>query len=581
MENPTSPFLTPGAAYMLQYSPLLALGTLDKEGKPWTTIWGGEPGFSRPIAHSIIGIKTLVDRKNDPVVETLLGASDDGEVIREESKGRMVSGLAIDLASRRRVKLAGRMVAGALGQLGGEGEVDESAKGEMQLVVKIEQSLGNCPKYLNSKHIYPSLPEPKLISSTPHLPQQAIDLLSKSDLFFISSSNRESDMDTNYRGGPPGFVRVLNNDSNGTAIVYPEYSGNRLYQTLGNLQTTPQAGLVFPDLDTGDVLYVTGTTEILVGKDAATLLPRSNLAVKVTITASRFVEKGLAFRGHNGERSPYNPPVRFLSTERAMPDTQAKNSTVVYAKLLKKAILTPTIARFRFSISDPIAAGRWKPGQYVALAFEDELSIGYSHMREDDPRSLNDDYMRTFTVSSAPGGDMPEDEFEITVRKIGGVTGFLFRQSERTALEIPLKGFGGLFAIEQSEEELVSFVAGGIGITPLLAQLPALDISRLRVFWTLSIRDIGLVSDTFNRHPSLRTSTNLFITGDESKLSEKDKKLLLEVTASGAKVERRRMLGTDLETESPRWYICTGTGLRKSLIEWLVGKEVIYEDFNY
>lgn len=327
---------------------------------------------------------------------------------------------------------------------------------------------------------------------------------------------------------------------------------------------------------------MTGTTEILVGKEAAALLPRSNLAVKVTVTASRFVEKGLAFRGTAGEPSPYNPPVRLLSTERPTLDTQAKKSDVAYAKLLRKTVLTPTIARFRFSIGDPVAAGRWKPGQYVALAFEDELSMGYSHMNDDDPKSLNDDYLRTFTVSSAPGGEMPHDEFEITIRKIGNVTGFLFQQSERTALEIPLRGFGGEFAIEQSADEIVPFVAGGIGITPLLAQLPDLDIARLRLYWTLGVRDIGLLNDTFKQYPWLRASTSLFITGDESTLSDDEKESLQQLTASGATVERRRMLGTDLEaTINRRWYICTGTALRKSLLEWLAGREVIYEDFNY
>ncbi len=141
-ENPTSPFLTPGAAYMLQASPLLALGTLDKEGRPWTTVWGGEPGFARTIAQSIVGIKTLVDRKYDPVVETLLGGRDDGEVVKEEGEGRMVGGLVINLERRKRVKLYGRMVAGALARIGGEGEKDDDGKAEAQLVVKIEQSLG-------------------------------------------------------------------------------------------------------------------------------------------------------------------------------------------------------------------------------------------------------------------------------------------------------------------------------------------------------------------------------------------------------------------------------------------------------
>ena len=109
-----------------------------------------------------------------------------------------------------------------------------------------------------------------------------------------------SDMDTNHRGGPPGFVRALSDDTS-TTLYWPEYSGNRLYQTLGNLQVTPLAGLCFPDFLTGDVLYVTGTTRILVGSDAADALPRSNLVVKLTVTAARLVTKGLPFQGALGK----------------------------------------------------------------------------------------------------------------------------------------------------------------------------------------------------------------------------------------------------------------------------------------
>jgi hypothetical protein len=135
MDNPTQPYLGPGASYMLMRSPLVALGTLDLEGRPWTSLWGGKPGFSKPIAQSIIGVKTTVDRRYDPVIEVLLGGRAGGEVVQEQGKGRMVSGLAIDLETRRRVKLYGRMVVAAL-------SATEEGLGEVQLVVKIEQSLG-------------------------------------------------------------------------------------------------------------------------------------------------------------------------------------------------------------------------------------------------------------------------------------------------------------------------------------------------------------------------------------------------------------------------------------------------------
>jgi hypothetical protein len=134
-DNPTSPFLTPYAANLLLQSPLLALGTLDSEGRPWTSLWGGERGFSRAVAQSIIGIQTTVDRSHDPVAEILFEGKADGELIQGKEERKMVGGLAIDLETRRRVKLYGRMVAGALAGT-------EEGAGEAQLAVMIEQSLG-------------------------------------------------------------------------------------------------------------------------------------------------------------------------------------------------------------------------------------------------------------------------------------------------------------------------------------------------------------------------------------------------------------------------------------------------------
>jgi len=113
---------------------------LDAEDRPWTTVWGGEAGFSQPVAQSIIGMKATVDRTYDPVLQRLLGENEDGAVVRAEGAGKMVGGLAIDLESRSRVKLYGRMIAGAL-------SATEKDIGEVQLVVKIEQSLG---KYLHN-----------------------------------------------------------------------------------------------------------------------------------------------------------------------------------------------------------------------------------------------------------------------------------------------------------------------------------------------------------------------------------------------------------------------------------------------
>ncbi|MCJ1478406.1 hypothetical protein MMC13_007086 [Lambiella insularis] len=583
-ENPTDLSLTPGGAYLLGTAPLLAIGTLGQDGRPWTSIWGGEPGFSRPLGSSNIGIKTLVDRRHDPVLNALLGDLPDGEVAKENNQGQSISGLAIDLAARTRVKLAGRMCVGAFSQSRVE-RPDAATVGEVQLLIKVDSSLLNCPKYLNKKKVIAKLPAPKMISSTLPLPKQALELLAKADLFFMTSSVGRSHMSTNHRGGSPGFVRVMSNNADGVHLVYPEYSGNRLYQTLGNLQIAPEAGFVFPNFDNGDVLYITANTEIIFREEAAKILPRSNLIVKIIVQEARFVEGGLSFQGEEDGRSPYNPAVRHLTIEGGVAVSQASDVSRVNAKLLERALLTPTIARFRFSISDPTVSGRWKHGQYVALSFEDECSAGYSHMRNDDPKSLNDDYVRTFTVSSPPGGGkLPDDEFEITVRNVGVVTKFMFRQNVRAGLEVPLLGFGGDFVIEQKAEGVIPIVAGGVGITPLLGQTPKLDLSRLRLFWSINAQDIGLVWDTLESTPALAGSTILYISGLKVGTSATVQASLAKIVALGSKVMQRRIIEEDLQEvmgQVDKWYVCAGSTLKSKLLQWLTGKKVVYEDFNY
>jgi len=419
---------------------------------------------------------------------------------------------------------------------------------------------------------------------------KAVSLVTKSDLFFMSSRHNQDDMDTNHRGGSPGFVRILSNTEDSTILVYPEYSGNRLYQTLGNLMTDPQAGLCFPDFETGACLYVTGTADVLVGKDASSVLPKSNLAVKLTLAAARYVSNVLPFRGTAGDMSPYNPKVRYLKSEKALVITETSRSTET-AKLLEQTQLTPTISRFKFALSNPAT---YTAGQYATLDFSEHLDIGYSHMRDDDPRSLNDDFVRTFTVSSPPGlpprpsKNLADDEFEITIRRVGVVTDMLFKHgkggSRRGAeLEVDVKGFGGSFEITQDGTAgSIGFIAAGVGITPLLPCLPSLDTGKLELLWSLRRDDIGLALDTLRSYPELKDRTRIFLTGDGDS-NEADKEAVDELMGLGAVLEGHRMLKQDLDELSgvKRFYVCTGTSHRMLLLQWLEGKEVIFEDFNF
>jgi hypothetical protein len=199
-DNPTSAMLTPQASFMLQKGPLLALGTLDSESRPWVTLWGGSPGFSEPLGGGLIGTRTLVDGTHDPVVKALVGGAVGGEMLQPEGGGKMLAALAIDLMTRKRVKLAGRMIAGALREVDVELQEPQHDNGavtkqkQIQLVTKIEQSLGNCPKYLNRYQLQPVLVESTLSSKGSVLTEEASMLIKSSDMFFIVSST-EADMD--------------------------------------------------------------------------------------------------------------------------------------------------------------------------------------------------------------------------------------------------------------------------------------------------------------------------------------------------------------------------------------------------
>lgn len=580
----------------------MALGTLDDEGRPWTSVWGGEVGVAMPLENAVLAVQSVVDAKHDPVATNLFGTCTKGglkdeayHITREELEGgggRTMAGLSIDLATRDRVKLGGRLVASKVDLMG-----DEEGVASVQMAMLVDESLGNCPKYLNKKAIRPHRPSPQLISDALPLPPEAQALLDKADLFFLSSTDGRT-MDTNHRGGPPGFMRVLSNDAtdhHGTQLLYPEYSGNRLYQTLGNLHVRPRAGLCVPDFATGDVLYLTGETTILVGAAAAALLPHTKLAVKMRVTAARFVRNGLSFRGEAGEFSPYNPPVRRVRTEDGVAEAAAAKAAVT-ATLVGRELLTPSVARCTFKLAAAArAVRRWKPGQHVTLDFSEELDAGWSHMRDDDPASLNDDFVRTFTVSSAPGlggGGGEEDvvvqdgaELSITVRRHGPVTGLLWRWNLRVPLEVPVLGFGGEEAhrvpeVDDGREAV--FIAAGVGITPALGQAPGLLAAgrRFRVFWSLRGEDVPLAVDSFHRNQGLAERTTVFVTGENV-----DEGVESTMTGLGSQVFRRRMGEGDVllagEEGKRKYYLCTAPEMLKLLLGWLQGEEVEYESFEY
>ena len=81
--------------------------------------------------------------------------------------------------------------------------------------------------------------------------------LRAADTFFLVSANPGEGVDASHRGGRPGFIRV-----EGQRLIWPDYAGNAMFNTLGNIETYPRAGVTVPDFATGATLHLTGRATI-------------------------------------------------------------------------------------------------------------------------------------------------------------------------------------------------------------------------------------------------------------------------------------------------------------------------------
>jgi predicted pyridoxine 5'-phosphate oxidase superfamily flavin-nucleotide-binding protein len=88
-------------------------------------------------------------------------------------------------------------------------------------------------------------------------------------------------MDASHRGGPAGFVDVVD----GRTLRFPDYAGNDHFNTFGNLIRDPRIGLVFPDFERGGLLQLTGVASIDWTRPDQSLFPNAERLVEVRIDA--------------------------------------------------------------------------------------------------------------------------------------------------------------------------------------------------------------------------------------------------------------------------------------------------------
>jgi predicted pyridoxine 5'-phosphate oxidase superfamily flavin-nucleotide-binding protein len=177
-----------------------------------------------------------------------------------------------------------------------------------RLVVRTEQVYSNCPKYIQTRDIIEEAP-----ANAPGRPRTGRELtpdqlaaVAGADTFFVATHAPGHGTDVSHRGGNPGFVMV---DGPGR-LAWPDYVGNGMYMTLGNLELSPSAGLLFIDWERGDTLHLTGRARIDWDPARAAAVPGARQLVDFEIDRVVEVPGALPFSWRFGEYHRFNPPIR-------------------------------------------------------------------------------------------------------------------------------------------------------------------------------------------------------------------------------------------------------------------------------
>jgi predicted pyridoxine 5'-phosphate oxidase superfamily flavin-nucleotide-binding protein len=99
--------------------------------------------------------------------------------------------------------------------------------------------------------------------------------------FFLATADGEGRPDVSFKGGPRGFVRVVGPSE----LAFPDYDGNGMFKSLGNLATNPGVALLFIDFERPRRLRIVGTATVIRDDPLMAATVGAQLIVRVTARA--------------------------------------------------------------------------------------------------------------------------------------------------------------------------------------------------------------------------------------------------------------------------------------------------------
>ena len=209
--------LPPSAFGFIGQQRLVVLSTVDRHDRPWVSLVSGHPGFLQATDEStmILDFDQAWLHAGDPLWTNL-------------QHGHRFGMLLIEFSTRRRFRVNGT-----------------AQLGQSEIRLRVREAFGNCPKYIQRREATGDLEIPGSIGETrtgEELHPEQQELIRAADTLFVGSLSPVGNADASHRGGQPGFVQVLDSRT----LRIPDYPGNGMFQTFGNLELHPGAGILFP-----------------------------------------------------------------------------------------------------------------------------------------------------------------------------------------------------------------------------------------------------------------------------------------------------------------------------------------------
>ena len=404
-----------------QQLPFMIAGAVDEQRRPWATLLEGPEGFatSPDPQHLLLG--TQPDSQ-DPAAAGL-------------QPGKSIGLLGIELHTRRRNRING-----VIQQVSADG-----------IAVVVEHSYGNCPKYIQTRsyqhvQVQPNDRPPR--QDFTDLNARATDIIRAADTFFIASyfdhDQHNRSVDVSHRGGRAGFVKV-----EGNRLTIPDYAGNLFFNTLGNLQANPVAGLLFVDFANGDILQLTGRTELILDGPLVNAFEGAERLWTLDVTQAVLRPAAVALRW---EFHDYAPTSLATGTWAKADEKLLQNEKRRQWQQWRVMQVEQESKDIRSFVIQPLdnAQVAFTPGQHVPVRLQ--------------PNADEAALIRTYSVSSAPS----DGHIRISVKAQGPASHHLHNTVQVGDL-LEVRPPMGSFTLKEEAERPVVLIAAGVGITPLLS----------------------------------------------------------------------------------------------------------------